>query len=53
MVGYSSTLKSPGDINLNPGIKNWVFRIGGLSRSVAGVEHQQDIARHLPGKTVA
>ncbi|MBA4354373.1 MAG: hypothetical protein C0409_06735 [Novosphingobium sp.] len=28
MVGYSSTLKTPGDINLNPDIKNWVFRNG-------------------------
>lgn len=28
MVGYSSTLKTPGDINLNPDVKNWVFRNG-------------------------
>lgn len=28
LVGYSSTLKTPGDINLNPEIKNWVFRNG-------------------------
>lgn len=28
MVGYSTTLKTPGDINLNPDIKNWVFRNG-------------------------
>lgn len=28
MVGYSSTLKTPGDINLNPEVKNWVFRNG-------------------------
>jgi len=28
MVGYSATLKTPGDLNLNPDVKNWVFRNG-------------------------
>ncbi|MBB3860692.1 hypothetical protein GGQ88_001961 [Novosphingobium hassiacum] len=28
MVGYSATLKTPGDINLNPDVKNWLFRNG-------------------------
>ncbi|WP_373491743.1 hypothetical protein [Parasphingorhabdus sp.] len=28
MVAYSSTLATPGDYNLNPDIKNWVFRNG-------------------------
>ncbi|WP_353229926.1 hypothetical protein [Novosphingobium sp.] len=28
MVGYSTTLKTPGDIDLNPHINNWVFRNG-------------------------
>lgn len=28
MAGYSFTLKTPGDIDLNPDIKNWVFRNG-------------------------
>ncbi len=28
MAGYSFTLKPPGDSNLNPDVKNWVFRNG-------------------------